>query len=300
MSAAGKTNSIAILGAGYVGAELARLSIARGWHVAALTRNPEKVAMLRALGCEKVVECDIASEAWHEKMGGPFSNVVNCTSPGGGGVEGYRHSCVAGMKSVGAWLAKMPAGMVVYTSSTGVYPQGEGVLVDEFAPTETGESRGGLLREAETILENAANGAGWRWFALRLAGIYGPGRHHLLDQVRAVGALRGNPDVRLNLIHRDDVCSAIIACLESFEGAASGIFNLSDDSPHSRGEVAAWFARELGLPKPRFEDRPAPNPLGRRSTPDRVIVAKRFREQFGWGPRHRDFRSGFGAILRGV
>jgi nucleoside-diphosphate-sugar epimerase len=299
MGPAGMTTSIAILGAGYVGAELARLAIARGWRVAALTRNPAKATALRALGCEKVVESDIASDTWHEGMRGPFSFVANCTSPGGGGVEGYRHSCVAGTKSVGCWLAKMPSGAVIYTSSTGVYPQGDGERIDESAPTESGESRGGLLREAEAILENAANAAGWRWFVLRLAGIYGPGRHHLLDQVRAGGALGGDPNVRLNLIHRDDVCSAILACLESERDVASGIFNLSDSSPRSRGEVAAWIARELGQPEVRFDDAPMPNPSGRRTTPDRIIDATRFRETLGWSPRHPDFRTGFTEIMEG-
>ncbi|HUG10842.1 MAG TPA: NAD-dependent epimerase/dehydratase family protein [Opitutaceae bacterium] len=299
MNAGGKTTSIAILGAGYVGAELARLVIARRWRVAALTRNPEKADALRALGCERVVEADIASEAWSEEMHGPFSFVVNCVSPGGGGIEGYRRSCVAGMNSVGVWLATMPAGTVVYTSSTGVYPQGDGARVDESALTETGEGSGGLLREAESILESAANAAGWRWFALRLAGIYGPGRHHVLDQLRSGGTLRGDSEVRLNLIHRDDVCAAILACLESQRGVAPGIFNLSDNSPHSRGEVAAWIARELGLPEPRFDDAPAPNPFGRRRTPDRVIVANRIHKEIGWSPRHPDFRSGFGEILGG-
>jgi nucleoside-diphosphate-sugar epimerase len=299
MANAGGTTSIAILGAGYVGSELARLAILRGWRVAALTRNTEKASALRALGCEQVVEADLADDAWHAKMRGPFSFVVNCTSPGGGGIDGYRRSCVSGMESVGRWLATIPRGTVVYTSSTGVYPQGDGARVDESAPTESGEGRGGLLRIAETILERAALEAGWRPYVLRLAGIYGPGRHHLLDRLRAGGAVRGDPAVRLNLAHRDDVCSAIFACLESGAEIASGTFNLSDNSPHTRGEVAAWLASELGVSAPRFEEAPSANPLGRRKTPDRVIVAERIREVLGWAPRHADFRSGFGAILSG-
>jgi nucleoside-diphosphate-sugar epimerase len=291
--------SLAILGAGYVGSELARLAAARGWRVSALTRNTEKVATLRALGCGQVIEADLADDAWHAKMRGPFSSVVDCVSPGGGGLEGYRRSCIDGMQSVGRWLATMPPGTVAYTSSTGVYPQGDGARVDESAPTESGENRGGLLRTAESILEDAAVAAGWRWFVLRLAGIYGPGRHHLLDQIRADGAVRGDPSVRLNLIHRGDVCSAILACIEAGRHAGSGVFNLSDNSPHPRGEVAGWLARELGLPEPRFEGAQASGPFGRRRTPDRIIVADRIRAALGWSPRHPEFRSGFEEILAG-
>lgn len=289
------TTSIAILGAGYVGSELARLAIARGWRVAALTRNPARAESLRALGCDEVVVADIATDAWHAQLPGPYSHVVNCTSPGGGGIEGYRHSCVRGSESVGRWLVGKPRGTIVLTSSTGVYPQGEGATIDESAPTETGEGRGGLLRAAERIIEAGAAKAGWRWFVLRLAGIYGPGRHHLLDQVRSGGPLTGDPATRLNLIHRDDICSAILACLES--PAGSEVFNLSDNSPHSRGEVAEWISEQLALPKPMFAGPGAPNPFARRATPHRVINAGRIRAALDWSPQFADFRSGFAGLL---
>lgn len=291
--------SIAILGAGYVGTEIARLAIAKGWRVSALTRNPMKADSLRALGCDTVVTADLAGDEWHAQFAGPYSFVVNCVSPGGAGIEGYRHSCVAGMESVGEWLGSQPPGSFVYTSSTGVYSQGGGAVVDESAPTEEGEGRGGLLCLAEQTLERAASNAGWRWFVLRLAGIYGPGRHRILDQVRAGVALTGNPACRLNLIHRDDICSAIFTCLESGGPVASSTFNVSDNAPHERSVVARWIADELGLPEPSFaNERPtAGSPFGRRVTPDRVIVSNRIRSSLGWSPRHADFRSGFAELI---
>jgi nucleoside-diphosphate-sugar epimerase len=201
------------------------------------------------------------------------------------------------MESIGRWIATMPAGTVLQTSSTGVYPQGDGARVDESSPIETGEGRGGLLRLAETTLESMAVAAGWRWFVLRLAGIYGPGRHHLLDQIRKGGALSGDPATRLNLVHRDDICSAIFACLGSGGVVPSGVFNLTDGSPHTRGEVAAWIAKRIGISEPGFGGTNAPGPSGRRVTPDRVIDPSRFRAAFKWSPKHADFRSGFAEIL---
>lgn len=289
--------SIAILGAGYVGTELAKHALGRGWRVAALTRNHERAAGLRALGCAHVVEHDIADDAWHGEIGGPFDFVVNCTSPGGGGIEGYRHSCLSGNESLARWVATMPAGTAVCTSSTGVYPQGGGARVDESAPVEKGGGRGGLLSAAEEAFKQGATAAGWRWFVLRLAGIYGPGRHHLLDQVRGGGPLHGDPSVHLNLIHLDDICSAIHVCLMTGGTVGPGTFNLSDGAPGTRLEAAGWLASRLGVPVPGFTGAATSNPFGRRATPDRVIDPSRFREAFGWTPRHLDFRSGFSKIL---
>jgi len=291
--------SVAILGAGYVGSELARLAIARGWRVSTLTRNPVKADTLRALGCGTVVVADIADRGWHAKLAGAHSFVVNTTSPGGAGLQGYRHSSVAGMESIGEWLGSQPPGTVVYTSSTGVYPQGGGAIIDESAPTEEGGGRGGLLRLAEQKLEHAAAATGWRWFVLRLAGIYGPGRHRMLDQIRSGAALSGKPTGRLNLIHRDDICSAILACLEADRSVNSSTFNLSDNSPGTRAEMAMWIASEFGLPEPSFAgaEPAAGSPFGRRVTPDRVIASDRIRTVLGWSARHGDFRSGYAELI---
>ena len=194
----GGERSVAVLGAGYVGGAFVREALARGLRVAALTRNPEQAAALRAAGCATVVEADLAGDAWHAALPGPFDGVLNCVSAGGGGVEDYRRSYVEGNRSVGRWLATQPGGgTVVYTSSTGVYPQGEGVEVTEESPAGGVGGTGGVLREAELELARGAAAAGWRWFVLRLAGIYGPGRTGMLDALRGGAAtLPGDPGHR--------------------------------------------------------------------------------------------------------
>ena len=87
-------------------------------------------------------------------------------------------------------------GTLVYTSSTSVYSQGGGVQVDETVPATGASERAQLLLDAEARLKSNA-GACARWFVLRLAGIYGPGRHHLLEQVRA-GEVSGTAEHHLN------------------------------------------------------------------------------------------------------
>lgn len=291
--------SLLVLGAGYVGGAVVRDALARGARVTALTRNADRAAALRVAGAA-VVEADLADDTWHAAAGGDFDFVLNCVSAGGGGAAGYRHSYVEGMRSVGRWLAtRARAGTIVYTSSTGVYPQGGGAAVDETAPTG-GSETGELLRAAEAELARAAGAAGWRWFVLRLAGIYGPGRHGILDALRG-GATRlpGDPTHRLNLIHRDDVVGAVRACCGAAPTEGGGIFNLSDGAPAERAVVARWLAERLGVAAPEYE--PAAGPAtGRRRAPDRIIVAELLRRRLGWAPQYPDYQAGYGPILRGV
>jgi len=284
---------VVVFGCGYVGAEAARQAVARGARVTALTRNDAKAEALRAGGVEVVV-ADLASDAWHGRVAGGADWVLNCVSSGGGGIEGYRHSYVAGMGSVVAWAkARGPVGTIVYTGSTSVYPQGEGVVVGETAPTDGSGERPRILLEAENLLR-ANDGAKARWFVLRLAGIYGPGRHHLLEQVRT-GEVAGRGDYRLNLIYRDDIVAGIWAAFGAEADVANGIFNLADDGAATKAAMAGWLAARLGVPEPRFTGEPA---SGRRAvTPDRVIANAKAKAVLAWRPAFPSFREGYEKIL---
>lgn len=294
--------AVLVLGAGYVGGEVVRRALARGWRVSALTRNAEKAAALRAAGCAAVIEADLAAADWHAAAAGPFDFVLNSVSSSGGGVAGYRHSYLGGAASIARWLQTQPAGgTIAYTGSTGVYPQGGGVRVDESSPTEGASETGRVLREAEVALAAGAAAAGWRSFVLRLAGIYGPGRHGVLDQLRAGAAkLGGDPAHRMNLIHRDDAAEAIFACFAAPPAVSDEVFNVADGAPATRAEFVAELANRLGVPVPEF-DAAAPvrpgGPSGARApAPDRIIVAEKIRRVLGWAPQFADFRAGHAAL----
>jgi nucleoside-diphosphate-sugar epimerase len=287
---------LVIFGAGYVGGELARQALARGLQVTTLTRNAERAAALAVLGAEVIV-ADLEGEAWHGRIAGGAEFVANCVGAGGGGLAGYRRSYVEGMASILAWArARGEAGTLVYTGSTSVYPQDGGVTVDETASTEGAGERAQLLLEAERQLRapektgGLANRPCQRWFILRLAGIYGPARYHLLKQVRA-GKMAGRGDYHLNLIHRDDIVAAMWAAWGAPPEVANEIFNVADDGAALKGEVASWLAAQLGVRPPRFTGEPAP---GRRTvTPDRIIANTKLKTLLGWRPRYPSFREGY-------
>lgn len=294
----GKNSSrhLVIFGCGYIGGAVAEAALAQGLAVTALTRNPATAERLRAKGATVVV-ADLASDTWHRHVLAAPAWVLDCVSSGGAGTDGYRHSYVDGMTSILRWAENHGRiGTLVYTSSTSVYPQGEGATVDETASTAAAGERPAILIEAERQLARSERACD-RWFVLRLAGIYGPGRHHLLDQARA-GVMAGRGDHRLNLAHRDDIVAAVFACFQAAPGIRNEVFNVADDGAAAKSELVGWLAGRIGAPAPQFTGEPA---AGRRAvTPDRVIANGKAKSLLGWQPRFPTYREGYTEILRGV
>lgn len=284
---------LVIFGCGYVGTAVATDALDRGLSVTAVTRNPTNAHLLREQGVEVVVE-DLATPWWHDRVPSRPQFVLNCVSSGAGGLDGYRHSYVDGMRSIINWARRHgPIGTLVYTSSTSVYPQGNGAVVAEDAPTGGTGERGQILLQAEEALRTAS-GICERWFILRLAGIYGPGRHHLLDQVRA-GEIGELGEHRLNLAHRHDIAAAIWACFNAPADVANEIFNVADDEPVRKSEVVAWLATQVDQPLPRVVA--GRHPSRRPTTPDRVISNARIKSVLGWAPQYPSFRAGYEILL---
>ncbi len=286
---------LVILGCGYVGSAVAARAIEAGMHVTTLTRNVEKADALRKRGAEVIV-ADLANDSWHDLIDGGADWVLDSVSSGGGGVSGYRQSYVDGAHSLRAWAKKKSLGIVVYTSSTSVYPQTGGVTVEETSSTEGVAELPAILLEAEAVFPSISCE---RWFVLRLAGIYGPNRHQLLDQIRSgVTELPGGGSHHLNLIYLDDICSAIWSAFCAGSKVDSAILNISDGHPATKAEVIAWLAERLNRPIPRFTgSTSARRRASDGSTPDRIVSNEKAKELLGWKPRFTDFRAGYESIL---
>jgi nucleoside-diphosphate-sugar epimerase len=218
-------------------------------------------------------------------------------SSGGGGIEGYRRSYVEGMHSILGWARSSGGvGTLLYTSSTSVYPQSGGARVDETDSTDGAGDTARILLKAEALLSHASPAAVRRWFIFRLAGIYGPERHHLLDQLRAGETeFSGRGEHRLNLIHRDDIVAAIISAFATPPDLASQVFNLADDGAAPKSEVVNWLASRLGRAAPHFTGESVV--IRRAGTPDRVVANDKAKALLGWRPRYPDFRSGYDVLL---
>lgn len=291
--------SVLILGCGYLGTALAQRLMSEGIRVGALTRNVQQGEYLKTLGLDEVVVEEIDSDAWHLQIKGEYKAVVNCVSSAGGGLAGYQKSYVAGQHSFLKWAQHQDLETVCYTSSTSVYPQDGGVWVDELALTEPASETAAILLEAERLILEAETLSSDR-YVLRLAGIYGPQRHYMIDQLRlGTKVLPGDGKPNLNSIHRDDAVDAIVLLLRKRVGTGVEIFNVCDGEPIPKIELIQLLAVRMQCECPIFDPKIKNIRLQRRGgrMPDRKISNKKLRLLTSWKPANGSILQGYSSLL---
>jgi len=136
----------------------------------------------------------------------------------------------------------------VYISTSGVYGDCGGALVDESRPINPQSARAVRRADAEARLALWCRARGTRLVILRAPGIYASDRLPL-ERLRAgTPVLRDADDVYTNHVHADDLASICVRALD--EEAPPGTYNASDDLPL---KMSAWFdlvADCAGLPRP--------------------------------------------------
>jgi nucleoside-diphosphate-sugar epimerase len=141
-----------------------------------------------------------------------------------------------------------PPSRFVYISTTGVYGDCGGAMVDESGPVNPGSDRARLRVAAETSLQAWCEPNNVECVILRVPGIYGSGRIGI-DRVRSGTAniqdSEANPG---NRIHVDDLVSCCEAALS--KDTSPGIYNVGDGDFRSATWFASEVARQCGEPPP--------------------------------------------------
>ncbi|MDC0547406.1 SDR family oxidoreductase [Opitutales bacterium] len=287
------SQTITILGCGYLGSALAKQCISKGWTVSALTRNSAKAKDLRAMGVDKVIEAQIEDENWHDQLDSSQDFVVNCVGAASSDAQGYISSYIEGQDSVMKWLQQGSVKTFVFTSSTSVYPQSGKRFVDETASCVGVSEKGGLLLAAEQKCFPPVSSIS-RSFILRLSGLYGPGRHLLMNKVKQGEDIDGNEDRILNLIHRDDAANAVISCLQADKSNLGRIYNVSDGTHATRGQIVAWLAESLNLSTPSFKGD------DEEGTPNRKVSNNRILDDLSWSPEYSNYQLGYQSIFENL
>ena len=285
---------VAVLGCGYVGAEFARQAKAVGHDVLGVVRSEASRDKLRAegIGAEAF---DLYAGDW-ALLPKSFDAVVYAASTGGGGPEAYALAYDVGVKRALAWARDVGAQAFVFTSSTGVYRQDDGRIVDE-------ESVVGGAPTADAILggERAVLSSGFaKARVLRFGGLYGPGRHHLVDQLRRGDrVIGGRVDHYINYLHRDDAASSVLAAVVAGPASAR-VYNVCDGNPLTKEALARWIAERLGQPAPVFDPSAPAGPMvakGGRTQPSRIVATGRIRAELAWNPAFADVFAGLTPFL---
>ena len=265
-----------IAGCGDLGLRLARGLDRSRWAVTGLRRNPQ------ALGNSiKAVGADLSRPETLRPVAGAWDAVVYQATPSERSPEGYRTAYVDGLVNL---LEQVEAKRLVFVSSTSVYAQDAGEVVDEHSATEPVRYNGRVLLEGELQARSAPATS----ICVRFSGIYGPGRDRLLSQVRAGQArCRRNPPQWTNRIHADD-CAGVLAHLLELDRPAE-LYCASDSLPAPRCEVLDWLARRMDA-APVKRDPDAAGGQGKRVCNERLLAS-------GYALRYSDFKAGYGALL---
>jgi nucleoside-diphosphate-sugar epimerase len=266
---------ILIAGCGYVGQATADLLHERGWKVQAWTASAQSAGQLAAKPYA-VRAVDITIPGAVSAVREEFDVVIQCASSGGGDAEEYRRIYLEGVQNL---LHVFPGTRLLFTSSTSVYAQQHGAIVDETSPANPSHEKGRILREAEELVLSH-NG-----IVARLGGIYGPGRSFLLRTFLAGDAVLDREDDRfINHAHRDDIVSALFLLTEQRDDLGCQIYNVVDDQPILARDAYQWLGAQL-----------------HRSLPTGKVVARRKRghsnkrvsnqklRALGWEPRYPNF-----------
>jgi nucleoside-diphosphate-sugar epimerase len=224
-----------IAGAGDVGVRAGTLLAAAGWQVTGIRRAGPLPPPL----C--VVHADLTRPETMAGLPDDIDLVLYLPAPSSRDEATYRALFVDGPAALLAALPRPPR-RLVFVSSTAVHGDAGGDWVDERTPAQPDGFNGRVLLEAEQALARLPVPS----VAVRLAGLYGPGRGWLLSRVRAGESCR--PDFWTNRIHVDDAARLLVhlALLPAPERVYIGV----DDEPATECAVLGWLAQQLGLPPP--------------------------------------------------
>lgn len=227
-----------ILGCGDVGMRLLPLVRDR-FRVFAVTSQPERRDELRAAGAIPIV-ADLDRPESLARLARLASHIVHLAPPRQEGVTDRRS------RSLTAILPDRAS--MVYVSTTGVYGDCGGALVDETRTVNPQNARARRRVDAERVLRKWARRSGSRLAILRVPGIYAADRLPIERLKKGTPALLLDDDVYTNHIHADDLARIIEAAL--FHGNSCRVYHAVDDSQLKMGDYFDAVADAFRLPKP--------------------------------------------------
>lgn len=234
--------NILIIGCGDVGLRSARL-LAPRHRLYALARTPQSAQRLREAGITPIPG-DLDDHASLARLPGVADWVLHFAPPPAHGVHDTRTRKLLSILGKSRILPRR----LVYISTSGVYGDCAGALIDETRPPHPQNARARRRLDAEQQLRRWGLRSGVAVSILRVPGIYAAGRLPIARLQRGTPALRAEDDVFTNHVHADDL--AQIAVYALFHARGGRIYHASDDSRMRMGDYFARVAAAFGLPAP--------------------------------------------------
>ena len=271
-----------IVGCGDIGQRLARQISPLGYQVTGLRRQP-----VTDLPYLRYRQCDVTNaEQLHPLLAEGFDVIVISMTPAERSDEGYEKAYVNSCRQLISGLQQQiyKPRLIMFVSSTAVYAQQDGSWVDETSPTNPDGFSGKRLLEAEDIILNSD----YPGSILRCSGIYGPGRHRLIEQV--INQRASASPHYTNRIHADD-CAGVLAHLIELakRQTLDPVYLATDSSPTPMREVVSWIAQQLDISD--FLAADAVNERGNKRIGNQRLLST------GYTLRYPDFRAGYSELI---
>ncbi|MFZ2269350.1 MAG: SDR family oxidoreductase [Azonexus sp.] len=231
---------ILIVGSGDVARRtLSRL--VRRYRVYAVLRNPARAAEWRAAGARPLL-ADLDDPASLGRLAGLADHVLHLAPPPAEGRLDTRTRHLLAALDKGKSLPCR----LIYVSTTGVYGDCAGALIDETRHLHPESSRAGRRVDAERCLRAWGRDNGVAVSILRAPGIYAAERLPVERLDKGLPALVAADDVFTNHIHADDLAAACVAALRY--GRANRVYNVVDDSDLKMADYFDQVAAAFNLP----------------------------------------------------
>lgn len=236
--------TVSILGCGWLGEPLAISLKEAGFSVRGSVRSPEALASLPEKGIEPYI-IDICPEVNGDGAEEFFSShviFINFPPERRDDIETYHEKQIANLIEA---IPSPPGKMVIFASSTSVYPNTNGVVREEDSLHPDKPSGKALLRVEKLLMDNPE----FDTTVIRFSGLIGYNRAPIRSIKKKKLVL--NPDCPLNLIHRDDCIGIVRNIIEL--NIRNTILNAVCDEHPTRREYYSREAWKYGIEPPLFE-----------------------------------------------
>ncbi len=233
-----KRPRLLILGCGDVGMRLLPL-LRRQFRIFAVTSSPARCAQLRAAGAVPLV-ANLDDRHSIARLAGLAQHVVHLVPPQSDGALDRRSRNLCAILPERAHL--------VYVSTSGVYGDCGGALIDETRKLAPHNARARRRVDAEQVLRAWARRKQGRLAILRVPGIYASERLPLKRLEQGTPALRVEDDVYTNHIHADDLARIIVCAL--LRALPGRVYHAVDDSQMHMAEYFDAVADAFALARP--------------------------------------------------